>query len=104
MTAPTVATRGPAVATTLHSHERHVSPDAVSPRTVRVALAGCGVVGSALVRLLHASTAEIGAHHNVRFEIARVLVRDVTRARDVPLQFAKFTSDVASLPPRTWTL
>ncbi|MDQ3516251.1 MAG: homoserine dehydrogenase [Gemmatimonadota bacterium] len=96
MTAPTVATRGPAVATTLHSHERHVSPDAVSPRTVRVALAGCGVVGSALVRLLHASAAEIGAHHNVRFEIARVLVRDVNRARDVPLQSAKFTSDVAS--------
>ena len=64
-------------------------------RTIRVGLAGCGVVGSALVRLLHASADAIGARHGVRVEIVRVLVREPRRKRDVPLRAGIFTSDVA---------
>src|SRR6266550_4643415 len=47
---------------------------AKSPRTVRVALAGCGVVGGGLVRLLHESAAAVAARFGLRFEITNVLV------------------------------
>lgn len=73
---------------------RAVQARALPNRTIRVALAGCGVVGSALVRLLHASADAIGARHGVRVEIARVLVRDARRKRDVPLRAGIFTSDL----------
>jgi homoserine dehydrogenase len=67
-----------------------------SLRTIRVGLAGCGVVGGALVRLFHNSAAAIEAQHGVRFEITRVLVRDVTLSRCVPLKSSVFTDDAAS--------
>jgi homoserine dehydrogenase len=67
---------------------------ALRPRPIRVGLAGCGVVGSALVRLLHSSAEAIGARHGVRFEIASVLVRDSRRKRDVPLGADVFTCDL----------
>lgn len=52
-----------------------------------VALAGCGVVGSELARLI--------AAHRTDFEVVSVLVRDVQKARDVPLSRSIFTNDVA---------
>lgn len=52
------------------------------------------MVGSALVRLLYASSDAIAARHGVRVEIVRVLVRDPLRRRDVPLRAGIFTSDV----------
>ena len=64
------------------------------PKTLRLALAGCGVVGAALVRLLHESSAAIEARHNVRFDIVRVLVRDVARDRALPLPNHLFTDDL----------
>lgn len=67
-----------------------------SLRTIRVGLAGCGVVGGALVRLLHDSADTIAARHGVRFELSRVLVRDVTRDRGVPLTQTVFTNDAES--------
>lgn len=70
----------------------HAGPRPI--RTVRVGLAGCGVVGSELVRLLHSSADAIGARHGVRVQIVRVLVRDTVRRRDVPLHSGIFTSDV----------
>jgi homoserine dehydrogenase len=66
-----------------------------SLRTVRVGLAGCGVVGGALVRLLHDSAPAIAARHGVHFEVARVLVRDVRRYRGLPLTSTVFTNDSA---------
>jgi hypothetical protein len=45
-------------------------------RPTRVALAGCGVVGSALVHLLEETKG---------FELVRVLVRDPARVRPVAL-------------------
>ena len=65
-----------------------------SPRTVRVALAGCGVVGGGLVRLLHESAPAIASRFGVRFELTRVLVRDVLRDRHLPLEKRLFTNDV----------
>jgi homoserine dehydrogenase len=65
-----------------------------SPRTIRVALAGCGVVGGGLVRLLHDSASAIASRFGVRFVIISVLVRDTTRDRKLPIDSALFTNDL----------
>jgi homoserine dehydrogenase len=65
-----------------------------APRTVRVALAGCGVVGGGLVRLLHESAPAIAARFGKRFELTRVLVRDPSRDRNLPLDSRLFTNDL----------
>jgi homoserine dehydrogenase len=67
-----------------------------NPRTIRVALAGCGVVGGGLVRLLHESAAAITSRYSVRFVITRVLVRDTTRDRNLPIDSRLFTNDLTS--------
>jgi homoserine dehydrogenase len=64
------------------------------PRTVRLALAGCGVVGGGLVRLLHESAPAIAARFGVRFDVTTVLVRDVNRDRNLPLENRLFTNDL----------
>ncbi|MCR4340002.1 MAG: homoserine dehydrogenase [Gemmatimonadaceae bacterium] len=64
--------------------------------TVRVALAGCGVVGSAFLHLLHRSAGQIASQHGVRFEVVRVLVRDPLLDRGVPVASSLFTSDLNS--------
>jgi len=69
---------------------------APASKTLRIALAGCGVVGGALVRLLHECSDTIAARHGLRVEIARVLVRDTARERGLPIQRDIFTSDIAS--------
>lgn len=63
-------------------------------RTIRVALAGCGVVGGGLVRLLHESASAIASRFGVRFVITRVLVRDAARDRQLPIDSRLFTSDL----------
>lgn len=63
-------------------------------RTVRVALAGCGVVGGELVRLLRGSEAEVRARHGVRFELVRVLVRDADKPRAVDLAPGVLTTEL----------
>ena len=63
-------------------------------RTVRVALAGCGVVGGALVRLLAGSAEELRARHGLRLELASVLVRDLAKPRPGELDPALLTDDV----------
>jgi homoserine dehydrogenase len=67
-----------------------------SSRTLRIGLAGCGVVGGALVRLLDECSDAIAARHGLRVEIARVLVRDVRRDRRLPLGTDIFTNDIES--------
>src|SRR5688572_16259152 len=56
--------------------------------TIRIALAGCGVVGSELVRL-------IAARQDQRLSVEAVLVRDVDKPRAVPLSQSLFTNDIA---------
>src|SRR5213076_1361559 len=63
-------------------------------RTIRIALAGCGVVGGGLVRLLHDSASSIASRYGVRFVITTVLVRDTTRDRKLPLDARLLTDDL----------
>src|SRR5205807_4406560 len=71
-----------------------LEPLATSPRrTIRIALAGCGVVGGGLVRLLHESASAISSRFGVRFVITKVLVRDTTRDRNLPIDSRLFTND-----------
>ena len=52
-------------------------------RTIRVAVAGCGTVGGALIDLLARHGDAITRRTGARFEVVRVLVRDLTRPRSV---------------------
>jgi homoserine dehydrogenase len=70
---------------------------AVTDRTVRVGLLGCGVVGSAVLRLLEAHAEDLLRRAGSRFEVARVAVRDPQRPRDVPAPTEGFTADPAEL-------
>lgn len=63
------------------------------PRVVRIALAGCGVVGGSLVRLVRERGAEIEATRGLRLEIARILVRDRSRPRDAAVTPSLLTTD-----------
>jgi homoserine dehydrogenase len=64
----------------------------VSVDTVRIGLLGAGTVGSAVMRLLDANAADIEMRAGVRLEVARVAVRDPTRARET-LGAAAVTAD-----------
>ncbi|MDP9204087.1 MAG: homoserine dehydrogenase [Gemmatimonadota bacterium] len=65
-----------------------------TPRTIRLALAGCGVVGGGLVRLLHESAPAIASRFGVRFDLTNVLVRDVNRERNLPIDTSLFTNSL----------
>ncbi len=65
-----------------------------APTPVRIALAGCGAVGSALLRELTNRRESLAERHGIRVELTRVLVRDVTRPRDAAFDRALLTADV----------
>jgi homoserine dehydrogenase len=74
---------------------REQEPWRSTTRTVvRVALAGCGSVGSALLREISARRDAIGDRHGVEIVLVRVLVRDVNRHRDATFDRALLTNDV----------
>ncbi|HEX5950154.1 MAG TPA: homoserine dehydrogenase [Actinomycetota bacterium] len=60
---------------------------------VRVGVLGCGNVGSAVIRLLHEHAEEIARRAGCRLEVARIAVRDIAKAREVPVDRARFTAD-----------
>jgi homoserine dehydrogenase len=60
---------------------------------MRVGLLGCGNVGAAVIRLLDEHAADIARRAGCRLEVARVAVRDPSRARDIPLDPARITGD-----------
>ena len=64
---------------------------------VRVGLLGCGNVGAALVDLVDRQRDAIAARTGLRLEITRVAVRNVEKARGVPLPAGALTHDSASL-------
>lgn len=53
-----------------------------SPRSTRIALLGCGAVGSEVARLLLESRSRLRDSHRVDLELTRILVRDASRPRD----------------------
>lgn len=65
----------------------------MSERTLRIGLLGCGNVGAAVIRLLDAHREDIARRAGCRLEVARVAVRDPSRARDVPLDASRFTTE-----------
>ncbi len=67
---------------------------------IRIALLGCGVVGSEVVRQLDRHATELAARVGAPLEIAGVAVRRPKRARDLPLDPALLTSDAAALAVR----
>jgi homoserine dehydrogenase len=64
------------------------------PRVIRVALAGFGTVGGALVGLLRDREDAIARTHGIRFELVSILVRDPERSRPYPVPGDLLTSDV----------
>lgn len=60
---------------------------------VRVALAGCGVVGGSLLQLLEERGHQIEARHGLRFEVAKILVRNPERPRAVDVAPDLLTTD-----------
>ena len=67
---------------------------------LRVALLGCGVVGSDVVRLLDAHREDLAQRVGAPIELAGIAVRRPTRDRDLPVDPTLFTSDAAALVNR----
>jgi homoserine dehydrogenase len=60
---------------------------------IGVGLLGCGIVGSAVARILDAHSEEITERVGARLEIKRVAVRNLAKDRDVPIARELFTND-----------
>ena len=58
-----------------------MTSEAPSPAICKVALLGCGTVGTALLELLAAQSSRIASQWGVQIEVAAILVSDATRAR-----------------------
>ena len=67
---------------------------------LRVALLGCGTVGSEVVRLLSSNADDLAARVGAPLELAGIAVRRLGRARDLPVDDALFTTDAAGLVAR----
>ena len=72
----------------------------MTAKSLRVALLGCGVVGSEVVRLLHEQHADLAARVGVPLELAGIAVRRPQRPRDLPVDASLFTADAAALVAR----
>ncbi len=69
-------------------------------KPLRIALLGCGGVGSEVVRQLDQRRVELGARVGAPLEIAGIAVRRPQRARNLPVDPALFTADAAGLVAR----
>lgn len=58
---------------------------------------GCGIVGSAVARILDAHSDEIAERVGAKLEIRRVAVRNLGKERDVPLSKEIFTNEAADV-------
>ncbi len=79
------------------------SPDSGSSefdRPLRVALLGCGVVGTQVARLLTRDATELSKRVGAPIELAGIAVRRLERERDLDLPAELFTTDAAALVSR----
>ena len=67
---------------------------------LRIALLGCGVVGSEVVRLLTSQAEDLAARIGAPLELVGIGVRDVTAPRRVPVPADLLTADLAGLVAR----
>jgi homoserine dehydrogenase len=72
----------------------------MSERPLRVALLGCGVVGSEVARLMTTTGRRPGRPHRVQVELSGIAVRRPARVRNLPVDPALFTTDAAELAAR----
>src|SRR5690348_700409 len=66
-------------------------------RALKVALLGCGSVGSQVVRLLHEQADDLEARVGARLELVGVAVRRPDAKRDVEVPAELLTTDAAAL-------
>jgi homoserine dehydrogenase len=70
-------------------------------RSVKIALLGCGTVGSEVVRLLHEQDGDLTARIGARLELAGIAVRRPGRSRgQLPVAESLFTTDALGLVKR----
>jgi homoserine dehydrogenase len=69
-------------------------------KPLKVALLGCGVVGSQVIRLMHLQAADLAARVGAPLELAGVAVRRLGRKRDIDVDPALLTTDAESLVAR----
>ena len=69
-------------------------------RPLRIALLGCGVVGTQVARLLTRDAAELSKRVGAPIELAGIAVRRLGRERDLDLPADLFTTDAAALVSR----
>lgn len=78
---------------------RHEKPGGAG-KPLKVALLGCGVVGSQVVRLLHEQADDLAARIGAPLELAGVAVRRLGRKRDSEIDPALLTTDAEALVTR----
>jgi homoserine dehydrogenase len=69
-------------------------------KPLKVALLGCGVVGSQVIRLLDEQDGDLAARVGAPLELAGVAVRRLGRKRDVEVDPSLFTTDAEALVTR----
>src|SRR3954465_1001857 len=70
-------------------------------RSVKIALLGCGTVGSEVVRLLHEQDGDLTARIGARLELGGIAVRRPGRSRgELPVEPSLFTTDALGLVKR----
>ncbi|MEE6280657.1 homoserine dehydrogenase [Georgenia sunbinii] len=70
-------------------------------QTVRVAVLGCGTVGTEVVRLLHEQADDLGPRTRARIELVGIAVRDVDAPRDPVVPGELLTTDAEGLVRRS---
>ncbi|MFC5832372.1 homoserine dehydrogenase [Nonomuraea insulae] len=69
-------------------------------KPLKVALLGCGVVGSQVIRLMHEQAGDLTARVGAPLELAGVAVRRLGRKRDIEVDPALLTTDAEALVAR----
>jgi homoserine dehydrogenase len=69
----------------------------VASRDVRIALLGCGTVGSGVARLLVNSTSSVPARSGVDYWLAGIAVRSLAKPRPAEIPHGLFTEDARAL-------
>lgn len=77
-----------------------IPPSAPADRPLRVALLGCGVVGTQVARLLTRDADELARRVGVPLELAGIGVRRIARDRDLDVPDTLFTTDSLGLVTR----
>ncbi|MFT4299578.1 MAG: homoserine dehydrogenase [Aeromicrobium sp.] len=77
-----------------------MNPRPVSPRPLRIALLGCGSVGTQVARLLDRDAEELARRVGAPLELVGIAVRDLGADRGLDLDPALFTTDALALVTR----